>query len=1165
MLRTWLRRAIGWSARILAVLVALALVLSAAIVFYSATDDFHARLLERVLPELDRRMNGDLSLARIEGSPFTSLRLYDARLAWHGEEIVHLPMATIALDWPALLAGRLRIARIALDSPRVVFREDAAQGWDGREALAPLVPLPDAARGPREASLPLVIERLSIARGTLRIEPRARPPIELEPIEARARIDFAEKRIELTSASLAPGASKLTGQGEIPFRGPWRVDVFVDSLDPRDVARVAPQLADGLASILPATGGRATVTGERERIDVLGQLEWPEARLVFEARGEPDPFATGGGQLDLRLEAQSLAAVWRDAPLAGRVEAKLTLAAGSGRYAVRLTPRDGGSLEAEGSLDLRDVPTTEANLHARAFDPARAWPARPEWKGAIGGEGKLRLRGRSRETLSAAIDFALAPSRVGPLALEAGRLEAKLEGGRVEPFALALESASGRVDLRGRLSLAPGRPVALDATLELDDLGPLLALARRSGGGALRGSIGFDGRLEAGRLEADLTAEDLRVERFTLERSRLAVDAHGAFAGPLDAELASARLEGAFGTWTLATPARLQATADSLAMHDARFTTGKAALTLDGRIARRGRQSLHVVGRGLPIVDWARLRSDIIPPDWLTAGTLDLELTLGGTAERPTVDLALAPRDLALAARPIERAGATLAYDGGRLAAKLSASTPPGLRLDAEAQLPFALAWSSSIVAKPTGPLDARIDGDAADLSLLAPLVEGRVSDLGGEAHGRIRLTGPLDALQPRGELTARGLTGRPHRSGVRVVDGELLVELAADRFFLRRATATAEGHEATARFRASGEGPLPRLLSRWTRAAAPPDEVTRADEDGYTTQIELDRWPLVDTRRNRLIASGVLTARGTFEAPRIEGHVEIIEGTLRPDLTFLASGPPPRDPTIELAPVQEGSAETTNENGASNGPNLLSSFDALALDVKLDVGRDLWIKHEQAEALLAGHVDARKRPGKDLSLEGRIEAQRGFADIQGRRFRLIEGSIELVGGGKIDPVLNVLGRHRTRDYTIDARLTGTASSPVLTLSSDPSLSQEDILAVLLFGRPTGELTSDQQTTLGERAAALASSVGLSAVGRSVASALHFDALGLQIDELSSQRASVGAYVGRNIFVALAQDFSGERGQELSIEYEFWPGWSLIGSTTSQGTNSAGLVWKLRY
>ena len=128
-----------------------------------------------------------------------------------------------------------------------------------------------------------------------------------------------------------------------------------------------------------------------------------------------------------------------------------------------------------------------------------------------------------------------------------------------------------------------------------------------------------------------------------------------------------------------------------------------------------------------------------------------------------------------------------------------------------------------------------------------------------------------------------------------------------------------------------------------------------------------------------------------------------------------------------------------------------------------------------------------------------------------------------------------------------------------------PTLSQEDILAVLLFGRPASELSQEQQVSLGQRAEEMASAIGITAVGRTVASAIGLEELGLQIEEISSSRARVGAYVGRNIFVALAQEFSGERGQELAIEYEFWPGWSVVGSTTSQGTNSADLVWKIRY
>ena len=244
---------------------------------------------------------------------------------------------------------------------------------------------------------------------------------------------------------------------------------------------------------------------------------------------------------------------------------------------------------------------------------------------------------------------------------------------------------------------------------------------------------------------------------------------------------------------------------------------------------------------------------------------------------------------------------------------------------------------------------------------------------------------------------------------------------------------------------------------------------------------------------------------------------------------------------------------------------NLLSTFEALELEVDVDVGRDLWIKHEQAEALLVGRIEARKARDKPLFLEGRIDAQQGFFDLQNRRFRLVEGGLELVGGTKIDPQLDLLARYRAPAHTIDARLSGTATQPVLTLSSDPSLSQEDILAVLLFGRPAAELSQEQQVSVGQRAEEIASAFGITAVGRTVASAIGLDALGLQIEELSSARARVGAYVGRNIFVAIGQEFSGERGQELSIEYEFWPGWSVVGSTTTQGTNSADLVWRLRY
>lgn len=1185
-----LRSLIGWSARLAGLLVALALLLSAALLFYTTTDDFRTRLLAYAVPELDRRMAGDLSVGGLSGSPLRRLRIEDVALAWHGEEIARLPAVSIELDWSSLFRGRLEIDRIELESPRIVFREHPSEGFDWREALAPLVPAPDDPRPPRPEPPPVVIEHVAITSGVLRIEAQDRPALEQSAIDLAGRIDFEAKRITLEHGAITSGASKLTGGGEIPFRGRWQLDLAVESLHPRDLAHLVPDLARPLDFLAPATGHLA-VSGEKSQIDVEGTLDWPEASLRFDAHGDPNPFDRRRAKLAALFESRELARFFPDSPVSGRLDAALSLEAGEGQLHAALRPKAGGELVADGRFSLADRPEAALRFEATRLDPARLLRAHPEWQGALTGRGTLALAGERRETLTAKLALTLDASRLGRLAIRRGRLDAALAGDAIELAELSLESASGKASVRGKLGTDPEAPIALDGRVDLRELAPFLALAGRRGSGALRGTLEVEGTRAKARVASDLTLTGFALDELRVERTRLVLRARGGFADRIDVRLEQLRLESALGVWQLARPARLRASRDAIEWTDARFESGDSALTLDGRIGRSGRQSLRIVARALPIASWASAHPELVRPGLLTRSLLDLELAVAGTASAPTLDLRLSPLDLVVAERAIEQVEATLRYDARTLEAHFDASTEPALHLRARARLPFALRWQTGFTAKPTGPLEAHAECEASDLAFLEPFLDGQVSGLGGEARCRIDLAGPLDALEPSGELTLRDLRGRPRRTGVTIVDGELAIELAADRFHVRHASATAEGFEDSARFRAEGEGPLPEILTRWSGPvkrrdpaataaaedtaagageAAPPDSgetVETANE--YTTTIELERWPLVATSRDRLIASGRLTARGRFEAPRVEGRVEIVEGTLRPNLAFLSGGPPPRDPTIVLEPDPSSGADAaagSPRNGeAGAGPNARALFDALELAVDIDVGRDLWIKHESAEVLLAGRVAARKQSGKALSLEGRIEAQRGFADLQRRRFRLIEGSLELVGGAKIDPVLDVLGRHKARDHVIDARLTGTASKPVLTLSSDPTLSQEDILAVLLFGRPSSELSQEQQSSLSQRAVGLASSMGLTAVGRSVASALGLDALGLQIDELSNQRASVGAYLGRNIFVALAQDFSGERGQELSIEYEFWPGWSVVGSTTSQGTNSADLVWKIRY
>ncbi len=1158
-----LKAVVGGLARGVALLALLALLVPALLVLYTTTADFRQRLLARLEPELDERMAGELSIGGLEGSPLSRLRFVDVALAWHDEEIARAASVSLEVEWSALLFGRLEITRVDVESPEIVFREHAALGWDWRDALAPLIPAPDPDRPPRDTPQPIVVETLAVSDAVLTIAAQERPAIRLGGLAAHGRLDFQQRRLHVEQASLALGRSKLVATGEVPFTGRFAFDVAIDSLHPGDLARIDPALAESLAFLAPASGD-FVLGGDKHALDATGQLVWPGTKLTFDLHGDPRSLGLARSSIAARLESADLARFAPDPGIAGRFALQLELANGAGTFGARLRSGANGELAAEGLVSLVGRPEAKLQFTAKRFDLAHAFPGHPEWTSALSGRGTLDLRGRERSTLAGALTLQLEASTVGEIELRRGQLQAKLAGGSVDLEELVLDSPIGHVDAKGRLSTRSGGAAALSARVAIGDLGPLLALLRQDGSGRLVGDVAIDGPPGRTRLAAELELADFRLAAFETAAARLELVARGGFAkGRLDATVETVRLETALGRWSLERAAQLTAARDALAFGDARFSSGAASITLDGRIARRGNQDFRLEARALPIADWARAYPAFISPEVLSGGVLDVDLAVGGVGAAPIVDAQLVPRGLVVSEQPIETAAATLEFAARRAHASLSATASPDLRLDADATLPFSLAWEEGFVARPIGELVARATCEAGDLAVLQGFVEDQITALGGRGRCALALEGPLDALRPSGRIDASDLTGRPARTGVTVVAGELAVEISADRFFVRRATATAVGHEETARFLAEGEGPLPAFLTRWIQTAPPAEQPDAPVANGdYVTKIELKRWPLVDTKRDRLIASGKLRAGGTFEKPRVEGRIKIIEGTLRPNLNFLSSGPPPRDPTI----VFEGEGAEGN-GGVIESPtsNWLSTFEALEIKVDIDVGRDLWIKHEQAEALLDGRIAARKARDKPLSLEGRIDAQQGFFDLQNRRFRLIEGGLELVGGAKIDPQLDLLARYRAPAHTIDARLSGTATKPVLTLSSDPSLSQEDILAVLLFGRPAAELSQEQQVSVGQRAEEIASAFGITAVGRTVASAIGLDALGLQIEELSSARARVGAYVGRNIFVALGQEFSGERGQELSIEYEFLPGWSLVGSTTTQGTNSADLVWRIRY
>ena len=94
---------------------------------------------------------------------------------------------------------------------------------------------------------------------------------------------------------------------------------------------------------------------------------------------------------------------------------------------------------------------------------------------------------------------------------------------------------------------------------------------------------------------------------------------------------------------------------------------------------------------------------------------------------------------------------------------------------------------------------------------------------------------------------------------------------------------------------------------------------------------------------------------------------------------------------------------------------------------------------------------------------------------FKGNEFLLSEGQINfLESTTKIEPELNFIGNAQVSDYDIRVKVAGKTENLGITLNSDPSLSQEDILSLLTIG-----ITSDKSRKLQDSDRQSITSIGI--------------------------------------------------------------------------------------
>ncbi len=315
--------------------------------------------------------------------------------------------------------------------------------------------------------------------------------------------------------------------------------------------------------------------------------------------------------------------------------------------------------------------------------------------------------------------------------------------------------------------------------------------------------------------------------------------------------------------------------------------------------------------------------------------------------------------------------------------------------------------------------------------------------------------------------------------------------------------------------------------------------------------------------------ASGTVTIAGPLTAPKVTAPLTVD----RADINLPESLPP----NVVVLKV----VEKNGKGGEAAPPAAVADTQPAlpaALDIAIDMPGNIFVRGHGLESEWRGRLTITGTSAAPV-IAGTLTQIRGSVDLLGKTFNLTRGTITFDGSPKLDPVLDIIAEASAADITAQVNIGGFASAPKITLSSTPSVPQDEILARVLFNRGVGQISAGEGIQLAAAAGALAGG------GPGVLDRLR-GGLGLDWFRLGSgpsgpasttlnPRAttgsatggtalSAGKYVAPGVSVGVSQGLSPPTSK-VTVEIELRPHLTVQGEAGQSGSTGIGLNYNYDY
>lgn len=759
-------------------------------------------------------------------------------------------------------------------------------------------------------------------------------------------------------------------------------------------------------------------------------------------------------------------------------------------------------------------------------------------------------------------------------------------GAEINPLTLSLagNSVSGNLsvsDLEKALETVSG-----SLKIDAPDLSTLSPLAMTDLGGQVTGTLSADP--DAEKLDLDLTGTDLDVPSVSLGTLRLKANLAAPYdprtlsadltlqdlltsATPIRSATLSARPDGT-GT-AIAADIRIEDGADDgltmsahvsepqagqylLALKDlglkyqglssrllqpANISHANGTTTLEPVELKLGSGSLTVSGQAGEILDLTasfnkvplNLANAFVPSLGLD-GTLSGQAKASGSATAPKATWSITGNGLTAAELRKNGLNALALTTNGSLANnQITQST------SVTGNGGLALSADGTVGLDAPMPLALTINGTAPAAALRKPLVEAGI-----RAEGAIKVAGRVSGSA---KAPAYQITASPAGLKVTSLSTGLTIQ-------------NIRGSASVTQDRATLNGLAADLATGGSLSAS--GSVGMKDGFAADLALSLDKARYVDPGLVIAEVDADVKISGPLASP---SNAALISGTVtinKADVSIPESLPgsiPPVDVRHVNAPlaIKQQVAEL---GGETNRAETQQKSNPPRLDVLISAPGRIFVRGRGLDAELQGNLKIVGTTADPQAI-GAFSLRRGQLDILTRRLTFSRGSATFEGS--MTPILDFAATTTVSSTTITVTVSGDADDPKIAFSSSPELPQDEVLALLLFGKSVGNLSATQVAQL---AAAIRTLTGGSDSGplAQIRKSLGLDAIDINTDGDDGPSVGVGKYINDNIYLGVEQG-ANSNSSRVKVDIDLDRGLKLRGEVGADGSSKAGIFFEKEY